>query len=102
MQANMVREEFRVLHLDLQEEATLYHNEHSLSIGDLEVLLHRDALPPTRPHLLIVPLSGGTIFFQTTRDPAPINKLSLLPCNQHVWLTRQRYNCTRVAEHFSA
>ena len=76
MQADTVLEkEFRVLRLDPQEEeATVYHKEHSLSIGDLKVGLHSDTLPPIRPHLLVVPLSMGTIFFQITRDPASINK----------------------------
>ena len=37
----------------------------SLSIGDLRVHPHSDTLPPTKPHLLIVPLPLGGIFFET-------------------------------------
>ena len=38
------------------------HTGSSLSIGDLKAYPHNDTLPPTRPHLLIVPLPMGQAF----------------------------------------
>jgi hypothetical protein len=35
------------------------HTGHNLNIGDLKSPLHSDAVPPARPHLLIVPLPYG-------------------------------------------
>ena len=35
---------------------------HSLSIYNLKAHLHSDTLPPTRPHLLVVPLPGPSIY----------------------------------------
>ena len=47
MQADMVLEERRVVHLDLQlSEATVCHTGHSLTIRDLKTCLHSDILPP--------------------------------------------------------
>jgi hypothetical protein len=40
-------------------QKTLFHIGRSLSLGGLNIRLHSDALPPTRPHLLIVPLPVG-------------------------------------------
>jgi len=51
VQADMVLEELRVLHLDLQATEDCVSG-HSLSIGDLKDHLHNDTLPPTRPHLV--------------------------------------------------
>jgi hypothetical protein len=59
MQADMVLEKLlRDPCLGLQAAAGGHsHSGHSLSIGDLKAHLHSDTLPPTRPQLLIVPLS---------------------------------------------
>jgi hypothetical protein len=52
-----------VLHLDLQAaERTVYHTGHNMGTGDFKVHSHSDILPPTRPHLLIVPFPIGQVF----------------------------------------
>lgn len=38
------------------------------SIGELKACTHSVTLPPTKPHLLRVPLTLGAIFFQTTHQ----------------------------------
>ena len=70
VQADMVPEkELRVLRLNPQAMGSgLCHTRCSLSIRDLKACPHSDTLPPTRPHLLIVPLPLGAIFFQTSTD----------------------------------
>jgi hypothetical protein len=54
---------------------TVFHTGWSLCIGDFKAGPHSDILPPTKPHLLIMPLpmgqalkdqSMGTIPIQTT------------------------------------
>ena len=45
-----------------QKKETAYHTTHSLSTGDLKTHPNSDTLPPTRPHLLIVPLPVGQAF----------------------------------------
>ena len=57
--------ELRELHLAGSRKLTDCHTEGSLSKRDLKACLHSDTLPPTRPHLLIVPLPIGDIFIQT-------------------------------------
>jgi len=60
MQAGIVTEELRVPHLDSrQQRKTVSHAGYSLIIGGLEAHPDSDTLPPTRPHLLIVPLTIG-------------------------------------------
>lgn len=72
MQTDQVLEELRFLHRDPipargvssagSHEEGLFHTGQSLSIGgDLQVHPYSDTLLPTRPHLLIVPLSGSSI-----------------------------------------
>lgn len=53
----------RGLHHAGNKKLTDCHTGHSLRQRDLKV---SDTLPPTRPHLLIVPLTLGVIFFQIT------------------------------------
>jgi hypothetical protein len=48
-----------VLHLDLQAAERDCHTRSTLGIGDLKAHLQSDTSPPTRPHLLIVPLPIG-------------------------------------------
>jgi hypothetical protein len=48
------REFYILIH---SEQETVYHTRYCLIIYDLKAHPHTDALPPTRPHLLIVPLS---------------------------------------------
>lgn len=43
-------------------DGSLLHWVESLSTGGLKVHLHSDALPPTRPQLLIVPLPIGQTY----------------------------------------
>ena len=64
MQADMVlQKELRVLCLDPQAaEGDCVHTGYILSIGDLKVHPHNDTLPPTKTHLLIVPLPMGQAF----------------------------------------
>jgi hypothetical protein len=70
MQANTALEEPRVLYLDLRtakrrlssagsQEGDLSFTGQSLRLAALKACLHSDTLPPTRPHLLIVPLPMG-------------------------------------------
>jgi hypothetical protein len=57
MQADMVLQEPRDLHLDPQAtERDSVPHWHSLSIGDLKAHPDSGSLLPTIPHLLIVPL----------------------------------------------
>ena len=64
MQADVVLE-LRVLHLAGNRKSTDCHTEGNLSKRDHKAHPHRDTLPPSRPHLLIVSLPLGAIFFQT-------------------------------------
>lgn len=57
--AMVLEKELRVLHLHPQAADA---NEHRRPQSHP----HSDMLPPIRPHLLIVPLPMGAIFFQTT------------------------------------
>jgi hypothetical protein len=51
-QADVVLEELRVLHFDLQVAEGNCMTRGSLSIYNLKAHPHSDTLPPTRPHLL--------------------------------------------------
>ena len=73
IQADMVLEVRRVLHLDpkaaegdcLPQAARRrleFYTGQSLNIGDLKTRPQSDKLPPTRPHLLTVPLLMGQAF----------------------------------------
>jgi hypothetical protein len=60
IQAGMVLEDLRVLHLDkavARRDCLIGSQEDGLKAHP-----HSDTLPPTRPHLLIVPLPGPSIF----------------------------------------
>jgi hypothetical protein len=60
IQAGMVQEELRVLRLHLRaNKKRLISRELGMI---LKAHLHSDILPPTRTHLLIVPLPGPCIF----------------------------------------
>jgi hypothetical protein len=50
--------EFYIL-VHRQQKEAVYPTGHTLNIGDLKAGPHGDALPPPRPHLLIVPLPVG-------------------------------------------
>lgn len=64
VQADMkLEKELRVLHLGLHAIGS------DVREGDLKVHPLSDTLPPTRPSHLIVLLSLGPIFFQTTTFP---------------------------------
>ena len=63
MQADMVLE-LRVLHLTGNRKSAESHAEKSLSKRDLKARPHSDTLPPTRPHLLIVPHLWGSFSFK--------------------------------------
>jgi hypothetical protein len=73
VQADMVLERslesYILIHREQKE--TVYYTGLSLNIGDLKTFLHSDtssnkAIPtPTRPHLLMVPLSMGQAFKQS-------------------------------------
>jgi hypothetical protein len=54
VQADVVLEEPKVLHLDLKaaRRRLEFHTRQSLSIGDLKAHSHSNTLPPTKPHLL--------------------------------------------------
>ena len=45
-----------------QQEDIAFYTGWSLSIGDLRVYPHGDTHPPSKPHLLIVPLPMGQAF----------------------------------------
>ena len=45
-----------------RQKETVSHTGHSLSIGVIQAQRFNDTLPPTRPHLLIVPLPMGQAF----------------------------------------
>jgi hypothetical protein len=69
MQADLVLEEPRVLHLDQKtgrkrdcHRRDSFHTGWSLSIGMSKTHLHSDTLPSTRPHFLIVPLPVGQAY----------------------------------------
>jgi hypothetical protein len=62
----VAQEKLRVLHLDL----TVTRRRLTLLF---KALSHHDSLPPTRPHLLIVPLPMGQAY-----------------PNHHRWLTKER------------
>ena len=47
---------------DVVQKGIVCYTGHSLSIGDSKACPHSDTLPPTRPHLLIVPLPKGQAF----------------------------------------
>jgi hypothetical protein len=53
----MMLEELRILHLNQKavRRRLEFHTGWSLSIGNLKAHSHSDTLPPTRPHLLLVP-----------------------------------------------
>jgi hypothetical protein len=48
--------------LKSSKKETEFHMGWSLSIGDLKAYPHSDILPPTWPHILIVPLPMGQAF----------------------------------------
>ena len=78
--------ELVVLHLDLQTaEETVCHTECSLSKRDLKAHFHSDTFPPTRSHLLIVPLPMGPFSFKL---PHPAH--ALLHTHTHTQSQRQR------------
>jgi hypothetical protein len=56
IQAGMVQEELRVLHLHLKATRI------KLTSRQLKANTHSDSVPPTRPHLQIVPFPGPSIF----------------------------------------
>ena len=64
VQVHMVLEKWRLLHLDPKtaRERLSFHTGQSMSIGDLKAQPHSDTFPPTRSHLLIVPLLVGQAF----------------------------------------
>ena len=62
MQADVALE-LRVLHLAGNRKSTDCHTEGSLSKRDLRKPAPTVTVPPTRTHLLIVPLPLGAIFF---------------------------------------
>ena len=62
IQADMVQLELRVLHLELQTQLRDYVTLSIKSRGDRKAHHHSDALPPARPHLIIVPLSMSSAF----------------------------------------
>jgi hypothetical protein len=87
----LVLEKLRVLHLDTKvarrklsssgnQEEQLFYTGLSLSTGGLKACLHNDKLPPTRPHLLIVPLPMGQGYSNDHRQPTRIrvNSLALM------------------------
>jgi hypothetical protein len=59
LEADMMLEELRVLHLHRKavRRRLLLHTRRSLSIGDLKAHPHSDTLPPTKPYL---PQQGHT------------------------------------------
>ena len=61
MQAGMVlKRGLRVLYLDMHTtEFTMSHTGHSSSIEDLKACPNSGTLPPSGPHLVIVPPSMG-------------------------------------------
>ena len=61
IQADMVLEEPRILHLDPKapRRRLSFHTGQSLNIESLKAHSHSDTLPPTRPHLPVVPLPVG-------------------------------------------
>jgi hypothetical protein len=60
VQEGMAQEELRVLHPHLKVSRSLTFRE--LRESSLKSHPHSSTLPPTRPHLLIVPLLGQSIF----------------------------------------
>jgi hypothetical protein len=73
MQADMMLEKLRILHLVLKatrrelvstssQQGNLFHTGWSLSIRTLKDFLHSGTLLPTRSHLLILPLPMGQAY----------------------------------------
>lgn len=63
VQADLVLEEPRVLHLELKAaRRRLSSTLGRTSAWDLKAHPYSDALPPTRPHLQTVPLPGPSVF----------------------------------------
>jgi hypothetical protein len=73
MQADMVLEKTREFYIWIlrHPEETVhqaarrrleFYTRQSLSLGDLKAHPHSDTPPPTRPHLLVVPLPVGQAF----------------------------------------
>jgi hypothetical protein len=59
VQAGIVQEKLRVLHLVLKANRKRLA---SRQLGGSQSPPHTDTLPPTRPHLLIIPFPGPSIF----------------------------------------
>ena len=69
----MLEKELRVLYLDLKSTGDwICFTLGVACVYDFKICLHSDTLPPTRPHLLIMPLPVGQAFTHESVGAIPI------------------------------